>query len=76
MDATVRGSRGFGSIMVKKENDTEVEKEMKGKNEQTEDKNETLKGSNNHRQRIKRSRKRLKERLGYLRRDRSFPPSN
>ena len=57
LEDTVRGTGGFGSTGVKKKNDTEVEKELKGKNERTEDKNETLKGSNNGRQRTDRSRK-------------------
>ena len=44
-------------VYKKKENDTTVEKELKGKHERTKDKNETLKGSNSGRQRTNRSRK-------------------
>ena len=45
LEETVRGAGGFGSTGVKGKNDTEVKNEMNDQNEQTVDKNETLKGS-------------------------------
>ena len=54
---TVSGTGNFGNTRVKKENDTEMEKEMKGKNEEIEDKNETLEGSNSGKESTDRIRK-------------------
>ena len=71
LEDTVRGIGGFGSTVVKKENDTEMEKVLKGKNERIEDKNETLKGSNNGRQRTDRSRKTI-EGISKLSRERQI----
>ena len=56
LDNTVRGSGGFGSTGVNEKNNTGEKNEM-GKNERTEVKNETLKGSSGSRTKTDRSRK-------------------
>ena len=57
LEETIRGSGGFGSTGGERENDTDEKKKMDEKNERTEDKNETLKGSVSGRQRTEKSRK-------------------
>ena len=62
LEDTVRGSGGFGSIGVTRQNDTSQKKEGKGENERTskkdsEVKNETLKGSVSGRKRINKNKK-------------------
>ena len=62
LEDTVYGIGGFGSTGVNEKNDTEVKKEMKGENEQSEKKaeeikTETLKGSSSGRQRTEMNRK-------------------
>ena len=62
LEDTVRGSSGFGSTGLNRQNDTGEEKEMNGRNERTGKKdevvkNETLKGNDSGRKRTDRNTK-------------------
>ena len=71
LDDTVRGSRGFGSTGVKSGKDTGEKNESNGKNERTEDKNETLKGSNSG-SRTRTEKKKMTETSSRLSRERQI----